>query len=46
MLEIPSNLQIKDDGSILDLEYHQASFDTQFPLPIQWQQKEGTSILD
>ena len=46
MLEIPSNLQIEDDDNILDPEYHQVGFDKRCPFPIQWQQKEGTSVLD
>ena len=46
MLEIPSNLQVEDDGNILDLEFHQTDFDKKCPFPIQWQQKKGTSIMD
>lgn len=46
MLKIPSDFLIKDDGNVLDTEYHQASFDKRCPFPIQWHQKEGTSILD
>ena len=46
MLEIPLDFQIEDDANILDPEYHQAGFDKRRPFLIQWQQKEGTSILD
>lgn len=37
MVEIPSNFQIKDDGYILDLEYHLVGFDKQCPFPIHRQ---------
>ena len=46
MLEIPLDFQVEDDGNILDPEFHQAGFDKMCPFPIQWQQKEGTSIMD
>ena len=46
MLEIPPNFQVEDDGNILDPEFHQAGFNRMCPFPIQWQQKEGTSMLD
>lgn len=46
MLEIPSYFQVEDDGNILDPEFHQAGFDKNCLFPIQWQQREGTSIMD
>ena len=45
MLEIPSDFQVEDDSDILDPEFRQASFDKKCRFPIQWQQKEDTSIM-
>ena len=46
MLKIQRDFQVEDDGNILDPEFHQADFDKKCPFPIQWKQKEGTSIME